>query len=196
LAAGGRRGSIDPVKTIPLAEGDLRWVFPGLKDPTKALERLAEADTNMRRLADHLGVTPSWTGSGLEFHCFNGALDAFYPPGPWPLGPQVVLSDVPALFGCAETGEVSFITELESLAAHEGRARPGPPWGVHAQVAVRCDGRSDCGMHVIEEHETGPYDSPLAAAEGLVVATRWLLDRGTTELASSWREREPLSRHD
>lgn len=183
------------MEAIPLADGDLRWVFPGLEDPTGVSERLVEADTHIRRLAEHLGVRPSWTGSGLEFHCYPQDGDAF-PLGPWPVGPQLVLSDVPALFGCAETGEVSFIAELESLAAHEGRARPGPPWGVHAQVAVRCDGRSDCGEHVIEEHETGPYDTPLAAAEGLVGATRWLLDRGTTELASSWRERDPLSRHD
>jgi hypothetical protein len=194
LAAGVRRGSIDPVKTIPLAEGDLRWMFPGLEDPTKVLERLAEADGNMRRLADHLAVTPSWTGSGLEFHCFNDALDAL-PPGPWPLGPQRVLSQVPKLFGCAGIGEVSFVAELESMNVGEGRVHPGPPWGVRAQITTRCDGRIDCGEHVIEEQPTGPHDSPLAAAAGLAAATGWLLDRGTTELASSWRERDLLSGH-
>jgi hypothetical protein len=32
------------METIPLADGDLRWVFP--------------------ELADHLGVRPAWTRSG------------------------------------------------------------------------------------------------------------------------------------
>jgi hypothetical protein len=56
------------VKTIALSDGDLRWVFPGLDDTADVLDLVRQADAEIRLLADHLGVRPGWTGSGIEFH--------------------------------------------------------------------------------------------------------------------------------
>jgi hypothetical protein len=60
------------VKAIPLANGDLHWVFPQLADPAEVFEVLLRADAQLRRLADHLGVRPGWTGSGLEYLMLDG----------------------------------------------------------------------------------------------------------------------------
>jgi len=163
------------VETIALADGDVRWVFPQLDNLSQVREALTVADADMRRLAGHLGVTPSWTGSGLEFHRGAGVTD---------------------LFGCAETGEVSFVAELDSgILGPELRTDGGPPWEVSAEIAVRCDAQIDCGMHTIEEWPTSRYDSPLHVAAGLARAVHWLLDRGTAEPPSSWRGRDRLSGH-
>lgn len=164
------------VETIALADGDPRWVFPELDDPSKVLQALRAGDGRLRRLATHLGVTPSWTGSGLEFHRFpNGVTD---------------------LFGCAETSQVSFIAELNSgILGPRLRTGGGPPWEVSAEISVRCDAPRDCGMHVIEERPPARHHFPLDAAAGLAAAAQWLLDRGTAEQPSSWRTRDRLSGH-
>jgi hypothetical protein len=66
-------------------------LFPKLDDLSGVLKVLRAGDGHLLRLAAHLGVTPSWTGIGLEYHCFpNGVTD---------------------LFCCAETTQVSFIAE-------------------------------------------------------------------------------------
>ncbi len=56
------------METIPLADGDLRRVFPELVDELQVRDILRRAAGCIGQLADHLGVRPSWTGSGLEFH--------------------------------------------------------------------------------------------------------------------------------
>jgi hypothetical protein len=93
------------VKTIALSDGDLRWVFPGLDDTADVLDLVRQADAEIRLLADHLGVRPGWTGSGIEFHRM-------------PSGQS-------SLFGCAEVGEVSFVVDLNSWDEH-GCAGVGP----------------------------------------------------------------------
>lgn len=158
-----------------MADGDLHWVFPQLDGLPQVQEALSAADAHMRRLADHLEVTPSWTGGGLEFYRGVGVTD---------------------LFGCAETGEVSFVAELDSgILGPELCRDGGPPWEVSAEIAVRCDARIDRRMHTIEEWPTSRYGSPLDAAAGLARAVHWLLDRGTAEPPGSWRNRDRLSGH-
>jgi len=99
--------TLDHVEAIALAAGDIGWVFPQLDNPSQVLQALSAADAHMRRLADHLGVTPSWTGSGLEYHRLEGVTD---------------------LFGCAETGDVSLVAELNSgILGPEPRREGGPP---------------------------------------------------------------------
>jgi hypothetical protein len=164
------------VDTVALDDGDLRWVFPKLDDPSQVLNALRAGGGHLRRLAAHLGATPSWTGSGLEFHRFP--------------------SGVTDLFGCAENTQVSFIAELNSGVLGPGaRTAGGPPWEVSAEISVRCDAPRDCGMHVIEELPPARHHSPLEAAAGLAAAAHWLLDRGTAERPSSWRGRDRLSGH-
>jgi hypothetical protein len=166
---------IDPMKTIALAEGDVGWVFPHFGNSPGVLEALSVADARMRQLADHLGVTPGWTRSGLEFHR---------------------LASVTDLFGCAEIRDVSFVAELESgVLGPELRREGGPPWEVSANIAVRCDAHGDCGMHIIEEWPASRYDSPLEAATALADVAQWLRDRGTAEPPASWRDRDPRSGH-
>jgi len=132
------------VETVRLADGDIAWVFPQLDDPAQVLGVLSAADAHMRRLADHLGVRPSWTGSGLEFYRLATATDRF---------------------GCAETRDISFAAELDSgILGPEPRREGGPPWEVSAEIAVRCDAQVDCGMHAIEEWPASRHDSPLEAA--------------------------------
>jgi hypothetical protein len=158
------------VETIALADGDLAWVFPHMEDPERVLAALSAADADMRKLADHLGVRPSWTGSGLEFHRAAGIAD---------------------VCGYAETDEVSFLAELQSGTLDaEQYSRGGPPWEVTAEIAVRCDADNDWGMHTIEAWPASCHDSPLEAATALAHAARWLLDRGTTEPVTYWREHD------
>lgn len=163
------------MKTIALADGDVGWVFPHFDNQPVVMEALSAADAHMRRLADHLGVTPGWTGSGLEFH---------------------QLASVTDLFGCAETRDVTFVAELESgVLGPEPRREGGPPWEVSANIAVRCDAHVDCGMHIIEEWPASRHDSPQEAATALAKAAQWLHDRGAAEPPTSWRRRDPPSGH-
>jgi hypothetical protein len=162
------------METIPLAEGDLRWVFPELANSAEVLDVLRQADAQMRRLADHLGVRPSWTGSGVEFHRQGGS---------WA-----------SLFGCAEVdGAASFAGELSRVVTDDGLSRSA--WEVDGVIAVRCDARIDCGMHTIEERAARRHDSPLGAANDLLVVMTWLLERGVAEPVSSWRRRDRRSGH-
>jgi hypothetical protein len=163
------------VETIALADGDLAWVFPHMEDPHRVVAALSGADADIRKLADHLGVRPGWTGSGLEFHRAARIAD---------------------LCGFAETDDVSFLTELGSQTLDgEQYSRGGPPWEVTAEIAVRCDADNDCGMHTIEAWPASRHDSPLEAATTLARAARWLLDRGTAEPVTYWREHDPSSGH-
>ena len=163
------------VETIPLVEGDLRWVFPQLADPAEVLEVLLRADARMRRLADHLGVRPGWTGSGLEFWRYEHVTD---------------------IAGFAERGDVSFGLELWFPRTELLKApRRGPPWEVDAEISVRCNARRDCGSHTIEELPETQYASPIAAAGGVLAAATWLLERGSAAPLSWWRERDRRSGH-
>jgi hypothetical protein len=163
------------VKAIPLANGDLHWVFPQLADPAEVFEVLLRADAQLRRLADQLGVRPGWTGSGLEYRRHEHVTD---------------------IAGFAETVDVSFGVELWSPRTELLEAPPsGPPWEVDAAISVRCDGRLDCGMHTIEELPQAQYALPLEAASGVLDAAMWLRERGAAKPLRWWRERDRHSRH-
>lgn len=154
--------------------GDLRWVFPDLDDPGEVLELAYQADAEIRLLAEHLGVRPSWTGSGVEFHRM-------------PSGQS-------SLFGCAETADdVSFVVDLNAW-DRGGNATVGPPWEVHGEIGVRCDGRVDCGMHSVEQVERHA-ESPLEAARALLEVATWLRQRGVAEPLELWRQRDERSGH-
>ncbi|MFF0296028.1 hypothetical protein ACFYST_20670 [Kitasatospora sp. NPDC004614] len=154
------------METTPLADGDVRWVFPELERPAEVEALLREAGALIEALAERLGVRPSRTGSGLEFCRPGGEPNAF-------------------LFGCAEVPEVSFVVDLE---AERGAVRR---WEVEARISVRCDhvGPWDCGHHIIEERSAS-FGSPAAAARGLVEAAAWLRERCAAEPLSVWRERD------
>ena len=157
------------METIPLGDGDPRWVFGETARIDDVLQLVREADAEILRLAAHLGVRASWTGSGIEYHRMPGRT---------------------ALFGCAEAGDVSFAVELSSW-------QPGgvPPWEVEAEVSVRCDAYNDCGMHRIEAIDEQSFDSPVGAARALLEAATWVRRRGMAEPLTSWRQRDTISRH-
>lgn len=160
------------MEAIPLAEGDLRWVFPALVDVEPVLDVLRLAAARVADLAVHLGQP----GGGLVFDHLPGA-------------PYAGLS------GLAEVEEVAFRVHV-SLPRDPHRhvvTRP-PPWQVEGEISVRCDAIRDCGRHEIETVESA-YDTPLDAANGVLAVAGWLLRRGTTEARGSWRRRDVISRH-
>jgi hypothetical protein len=165
------------METIPLADGDLRWVFPDLVDEPEVRDILRQAAARIEQLAGHLEVRPAWTGSGLEFHRYPGRSAA-------------------SVWGCAETDEVSLIVELAVPTNPIEWTPTAPPrWQVDARIAVRCDSPSDCGMHDIETKAASVQSSPRDAAESLLAMSTWLLRRGTEEPPSSWRQRDQSSGH-
>jgi len=170
ITDGGCPGQTGSVETIGLLEGDVRWVFPGLKAPDEVLDVLKRADEQMLQLAGHLRVRPSWTGSGIEFHLLERGHAS--------------------LWGCVEAGGVSFVAELWCPRPWSFDSSVGPPWEVEADISVRCDRPVDCGMHAIEEQQPREYDTPVDAARRLLEVTRWLRERGTSEPLTSWLQRE------
>lgn len=164
------------METIPLADGDLCWVFTEMEDTAEVSDLVRHADTQIRQLADHLGVRPSWTGSGIEFHRLEWG--------------QTLL------FGCAEASEVSFVAQLWFPRRCASDMTVGPPWTVDGEITVRCDGRVDCGPHYIEEFPPHEFDSPSAAARALLEVAIWLRERGITEPLETWRQRDARSGHD
>jgi hypothetical protein len=155
------------VDTIPLADGDVGWVFPELDDAGEVLDLLRRADSEIRLLADHLGVRASWTGSGIEFHRLE--------------------CGQASLFGCAETDDVSFIVELWVPHNRASDLQLGPSWEVDGEISVRCDAPADCGMHSIEEAAPRQFDTPLGAALALLEVATWLRQRGVAESSRSSR---------
>jgi hypothetical protein len=155
------------MEAIPLADGDLRWVFPELADESRVRDVLRQAAARVEELADHLGVRPSWTGSGLEFIRLPG-------------------QEAATLFGCAETTDVSLVAELSKASGE---------WVVDAEISVRCDGAADCGTHGIETRPGSAHATAVDAANGLLTATTWLLHRGIEEPPGSWRRRDTRSGH-
>ncbi|KAB1985759.1 hypothetical protein [Streptomyces triticiradicis] len=156
--------------TIPLSRGDLRWIFPEVRDPGTVRGALSEADAQVRALVRHLGVLPGGVGGGLEFHRVEGIV-------------------VAGLFGAAEAEGLAFTAELYFPRRCPWDLRWGPPWEVTAEVMAVCDQVRECGGHILAER-AGTFTTPLEAAGGLVEATAWLLDRGVTEPPASWRSRD------
>jgi hypothetical protein len=160
------------VEAIPLAEGDLRWVFPDLIDVDPVLDVLRQAAVRVERLAGHLGGP----GAGLVFDHLPGA-------------PYAGLS------AFAEIEEVAFRVHVSPPRdPHRHVLTLPPPWQVEAEISVRCDAIRDCGRHEIETVESA-HDTPLDAADGVLTVAGWLYQRGTTEPQASWRKRDVLSRH-
>lgn len=171
IGACGAAHSSD-VEAIPLAEGDLRWVFPDLVDVDPVLDRLRLAGARVERLAVHLGRP----GTGLVFDHLPGA-------------PYAGLSAL------AEFEEVAFRVHVSlPRDPHRDVFSPPPPWQVEGEISVRCDAIRDCGRHEIETVDSA-HDTPLAAADGVLAVAGWLFDRGTSEPHGSWRRRDVLSRH-
>ncbi|MFE2755040.1 hypothetical protein ACFXGA_23860 [Actinosynnema sp. NPDC059335] len=160
------------MEAIPLAEGDLRWVFPDLVDVDPVLDRLRRAGARVERLAVRLGRP----GTGLVFDHLPGA-------------PYAGLSAL------AEIDEVAFRVHVSlPRDPHRDVVSPPPPWQVEGEISVRCDAIRDCGRHEIETVESA-HDTPLAAADGVLAVAGWLWDRGTSEPHASWRRRDVLSHH-
>ncbi|MDU0291258.1 hypothetical protein [Saccharothrix longispora] len=156
---------------IPLAEGDLRWVFPHLADVGPVLDVLTGAATLVERLGAHLGRP-----APLAFDHLPGA-------------PYAGLS------GVARTDELTFeVHLLVPRDPHDRVLRAPPPWQVTGEVSVRCDSVRDCGRHEIETLEV-ECATPVEAAEGVRSVAGWLLARGTAVPPGAWRERDVLSRH-
>ena len=164
------------MQTIPLAEGDVRWVFPELDDTGEVLDLVRRADAQIRVLAGHLGVRASWTRSGIEFHRLE-----------WGQA---------SLFGCAEAGDVSFVAQLWFPRRCATDLGVGPPWEVDGEISVRCDARVDCGPHFIEEAPAREFDSPLAATRTLLEVATWLREHAMAEPLDSWRQRDTRSGHE
>ncbi|MFD0203066.1 MULTISPECIES: hypothetical protein [Saccharothrix] len=160
------------MEAIPLAEGDLRWVFPDLVEVDPVLAVLRLAAVRVERLAGHLGGP----GTGLVFDHLPGA-------------PYAGLS------ARAEIEELAFDVHVSlPRDPHRNVLRSPPPWQVEGEISVRCDAIRDCGRHEIETLESA-HGTPLDAANGVLAVTGWLFDRGTTEPRGSWRRRDVLSRH-
>ena len=144
-----------PVEVIPLAEGDLTWVFPDLDEAGAHAVRssLNDADGYLRALAERLHLPPG-TG-GLAFQRIDG----------FPLA---------GVFGSVGGPDISFRAALYFPRRCLWDAGSGPPWTVEAAVTVPCDREDDCGDHPIAER-TLSHDVPAEAARALHALTAWLL---------------------
>lgn len=167
-------------EAIPLAQGDVRWVFPDLDDPAVVSGGLSEADALMRRVAAHLGVRAGMTGSGLEYHRVEG----------------VTLQGVS---GMAEVSGVSFAAELGLPRRCLWGAPISALWEVEAVVMVSCEAEEDerdgdCGTEVVAEW-TRSYENPAEAVRGLIQAAAWLYERCVGAEPGSWRALGMHCRH-
>src|SRR5882757_2475280 len=163
------------VDTIPLADGDVGWVFPELDDAGEVLDLLRRADSEIRLLADHLRVRASWTGSGIEFHRLE-----------WGQA---------SLFGCAETDDVSFIVELWVPNCCARDLRAGPPWEVEGgdlgalrRIGRLWDALDRGGGSSAVRHTVG-------RGAGIAGCGHMLRQRGVAESPRSWRPRDPRRGH-
>jgi hypothetical protein len=172
LPATRRAATLAGVEVIPLADGDLRWLFPDLAERTQVEAVLTRAAECVERLAGRLGRRAGWTGNGLEFFRLPDRPDA-------------------GLVGIAEAADVSFVAELWWP---RDPVVP-PPWLVDAEISVHCDAPVDCGTHTVESLPESTHETPLAAANALLAAVEWLLRRGTEEQLDYWRLHDPDSRH-
>jgi len=167
LAGGDTRGVDERI--IPLAEGDVHWVFPELSDPAPVRDLLAKADARLQGLSDRLGAGESQDADGLFFPRIGGIT---------PAGVFAVI-------------RVEGATEFRVGAWFPRRCawdlRWGPPWHVEASIEVTCDAGIDCGIHVIDVSEA-EFGSPLDASQGLVTACDWLVDRATSHHVGFWAE--------
>ncbi|WP_033441469.1 hypothetical protein [Saccharothrix sp. NRRL B-16314] len=160
------------MEAIPLAEGDLRWVFPDLIDVDPVLDVLRLAAARVERLSGHLGIP----GAGLVFDHLPGV-------------PYAGLSAL------TEIDEVAFRVHVSPPRdPHRHVLALPPPWQVEGEISVRCDAIRDCGRHEIETVESA-HGTPLDAAGGVLTVAGWLYERGTSEPHASWRRRDVLSRH-
>jgi hypothetical protein len=161
----------DPVDTVALADGDLRWVFPlGTMTP----ELIAVLEQANRRFLDIAAALDQgragWTGRGLEF---------------W-----LLPSGQRKLAGFAESAQVTFIAELLPPVYFE----PASSWEVTAEIAVRCDHEVDCGMHRIESTEELGLKTAQQAIQAFGDMTEWLLRRAMAVEPDEWRTRDPHRR--
>jgi hypothetical protein len=99
------------------------------------------------------------------------------------------------LWAYTDTGNVTFEVQLD-LPRHatEWTVQPPPPWTLTSSISVRCDGDTDCGMHVVEE-VTHEYSADVDAAQGLLDAAIDLTHRASGTPISSWRGKDLISGH-
>lgn len=153
-------------ESIPLSQGDLQWVFPGLEDPRPVSTLILGADGLMSDLASHLGVSTGDHARILEYVRIEGIT-------------------LPGIYGRVETAGVSFSIWMGTPRRCLWDQRFGPPWEATAQVEVTCEQGTECGLHIVEEHSES-RQTPLQAAQALMTAARWLHERGTAEPTRSW----------
>ncbi|MFD5633095.1 hypothetical protein ACFWJM_02925 [Streptomyces sp. NPDC127077] len=157
--------------TIPLSRGDLRWVFPEVRDPEAVRGALSEADEHVRALTRHLGAREAGRGGGgLVFRRTEGIVAA-------------------GLFAATEAAGADFTAGLYFPRRCLWDLRWGPPWEVEAEIMVVCDEVPDCGGHTLAAR-ADTFTTPPEAARGLAEATAWLLERGRAASPAFWRSRD------
>ncbi|MFD9123386.1 hypothetical protein [Kitasatospora sp. NPDC059571] len=131
---------------VPLADGDLRWVFPEPAAPRRITGLLAETDALVRELAERTapqagpGARP---GDGLAYHTVLGR----------PLA---------GVFGLVPVGDVVLRAGLFFGRRCAWDLRSGPPWTVEVSVEV-IHPAEQCGGHLIEELANITCETPEAA---------------------------------
>lgn len=173
LVSAAVMGDHKVVKTVPLADGDPAWVFPGQEDAWALMASLTASGGRMAEIGRLLRVGQAGAAvRGLEYVIYPGLSRR-------------------RLWGYAENSQVTF--EVEAVPAGGSDGDPAS-WEVRAEVSVRCDARYDasCGTHVIEELPVADCATAEETAAAVDRATAWLLARCRAVPPAEWRTREPL----
>ena len=162
--------------TVLLADGDIKWLFPAAHDPMAITSLLQRAAAQMDEMARGLPKTSTTTSLSLAYV-------------------RLPTEGVTNLWAYTDTGDITFEVELD-LPRHptEWTVQPPPPWTLISRISLRCDGDSDCGMHIVEEM-THEYSADCDAAQGLLDAAINLARRASNSTTSAWRGQDPISRH-
>ncbi|MFB7616034.1 hypothetical protein [Kitasatospora sp. NPDC056181] len=148
-------------ETIPLDQGDPRWVFPALTEAeAPAVEAaLALAAGRIRRIATGLGVRAGRTGAGLEYH-----------RNEWIVAATVT--------GFVETPGLLVVCSLGFPRRCGFDLSWGPPWRAGTEVEVAGE--------VVDGWEEW-FGQPVAAAEGFAAAADRLTGRVTAAVRRGHR---------
>ncbi|MFB9179391.1 hypothetical protein ACFFX1_14735 [Dactylosporangium sucinum] len=172
---------------IPLALGEVGWLFPALTERTehdRVRELLQAADETLYRLGQQLGARPDAQLWGVPLHRFH-----YQRLGPEPEFPVTILA--------GEGGADQIWVDI--LCAPVGRGpyhRPGPPWQVHTTISLSCDSHPTiCGVHQVDARTGPPVETPIEAATEVQAAAAWLLQRLAAETADSLRKHDPNRGH-
>ena len=168
----------DSMDTVLLADGDIHWVFPTPHDPRAITSLLRRAAAQMDEMACGLPTTSTTTSLSLSY---------------------VRLPTYGAtanLWAYTDCRDVTFEVELD-LPRHSTEwtvPQPPPPWTVTSRISVRCDGGTDCGMHIVDDL-THEYSADVDAAQGLLEAAIDLARRASGGPTTSWCGQDPINGH-